>query len=198
MRRTAVVVWSVVGLLAGVTPARAQLSIDARRTGMGGVSLGRDGTLSRYNPAYHAVPSRSGRTAKLTIPIPLGLIQALKDSAAFDIHKPYFNPIALADYVLHPPLFLEVKKVPTPTNDVEFTIGKNALLVNLGSSAQLVPTDRFSFGGESRLMDIGPTIKGVHVGVLVWEDHEVGFQLGDSLLRFLKLQDSAHTNTSPV
>jgi hypothetical protein len=186
----------VVVFFAGVTPAHAQLSVDARRTGMGGVSLGRDGTLSRYNPAYHAVPSREGRTAKLTIPIPLGLIQALKDSAAFDIHQTYFNPIALADYILHPPLFLEVKKVPTPTNNVEFTIGKDQLLVDLGASAQLVPTDRFSFGGESRLMDIGPTIKGVHVGVLVWEDHEVGFQLGDTLLGFLRKKDPARTNTS--
>jgi hypothetical protein len=192
----AVVVWSVIGLLAGVTPARAQFTFDARRMGMAGVSLGRDGSLSRYNPAYHAVPARQGGSAKLTIPIPPGTFQALKDSAALAIHKPYFIPIALADYVLHPPLFYEIKKVPTPTNDVEFTIGKDSLLVDLGASAQLVPTDRFSFGGESRLMDIGPTIKGVHLGVLVWEDHELGFQLGDSLLGFLKQQHPARTNTS--
>ena len=195
MRRTAVIGWSLVGLLAWTAPAHAQLSFDARRTGMAGVSLGRDGALSRYNPAYHAVPERQGRSAKFTIPIPLGLIQALKDSAAFDIHKPYFNPIALADYVLHPPLYYEIKKVPQPTNDVEFTIGKDSLVVDLGASAQLVPTDRFSFGGLSRLMDIGPTIKGVHVGVLVWEDHEVGFQLGDTLLQFLRQAQPARANT---
>ncbi len=197
MRRTAVIGWSLVGLLAWTVPAHAQLSFDARRTGMAGVSLGRDGALSRYNPAYHAVPPREGgsRSAKFTIPIPLGLLQASKDSAAFNVHKSYFNPIALADYVLHPPLFLEVKKVPTPTNDVTFTIGANALLVDLGPSAQLVPTDRVAFGGESRLMDIGPTIKGFHVGALVWEDHEVGIQLDSALLGFLRRQDSARTNT---
>lgn len=195
MRRTAVVVWSLVGLLAGALPAHAQLSLDARRTGMAGVSLGRDGALSRYNPAYHAVPARKGVSAKFTIPIPLGIFQALKDSAAFDVNKPYFNPIALADYILHPPIFYEIKKVPEPTNNVEFTIGKDSLLVNLGASAQLVPTDRFSFGGESRLMDIGPTIKGVHLGVLVWEDHEVGFQLDSALLGFLREQHPARTNT---
>lgn len=195
MRRAVVLAGSVVGLLAGAAPARAQLSFDARRTGMAGVSLSRDGALGQYNPAYHAVPARSGRSAKLTIPIPLGLFQVLKDSAAFDVHKSYFNAIALAEYVLHPPLFLEVKKVPEPTNDVEFTIGRNALLVDLGSSARLVPTDRFGFGGESRLFDIGPTIKGVHVGVSGWEDHEVGFRLDSALLGFLRLQDSARTNT---
>ncbi|HEV8305532.1 MAG TPA: hypothetical protein VGQ25_11255, partial [Gemmatimonadales bacterium] len=61
------------GWLVGMTPAaRAQLSFDARRTGMGGVSLGRDGALGRFNPAYQAVPARQGRNAKFTIPIPLG------------------------------------------------------------------------------------------------------------------------------
>lgn len=196
MRRTAVIGWSLVGLLAWTVPAHAQLSFDARRTGMAGVSLSRDGALSRYNPAYHAVPQRAGRSAKFTIPIPLGLFQVLKDSAAFDIHKSYFNPIALADYILHPPLYYEIKKVPEPTNNVEFTIGKDSLVVDLGASSQLVPTDRFSFGGSSRLMDIGPTIKGFHVGVLLWEDHEVGFQLGDTLLQFLRQKVPAKTNTS--
>lgn len=195
MRRTAVIGWSLVGLLVWTAPAHAQLSFDARRTGMAGVSLSRDGALSRYNPAYHAVPRRQGRSAKLTIPIPLGLIQVLKDSAAFDIHKPYFNPIALADYILHPPLYYSIKKPPEPTNNVEFTIGKDSLVVDLGASAQLVPTDRFSFGGSSRLMDIGPTIHGFHVGALVWEDHEVGFQLGDTLLQFLRKSAPARTNT---
>lgn len=196
MRRAVVVAWSVFWIVVAAAPARAQLSFDARRTGMAGVSLGRDGTLGRYNPAYRAVPDREGRSAKLTIPVPLGLFQVLKDSAAFDFDSSYFNPIALANYILHPPLFLEVKKSPTPTNDVEFTIGRDSLIVDLGSAAQLVPTDRFGFGGASRLADIGPTIKGLHVGVLVWEDHEVGFQLGDTLQRFLREQDPARTNTT--
>jgi hypothetical protein len=124
------------------------------------------------------------------------LIQALKDSQAFDVNSSYFNAIALANYVLHPPIFLEVKKVPTPTNDVEFTIGRDSLIVDLGKAAQLVPTDRFGFGSTSRLADIGVTIKGVHVGVLVWEEHDVGFQLGDTLLRFLRQKDPARTNTN--
>jgi hypothetical protein len=185
------------GALAGLAPAaRAQLSFDARKTGMAGVSLGRDGALGRFNPAYNAVPARAGRSAKVTIPIPLGLFQVLKDSAAFDFDSSYFNPLALVNYVLHPPLFYEVKKVPIPTNDVEFTIGRDLLIVDLGLASQLVPTDRFGFGGVSRLMDVGTTIKGVHFGVLLWEDHEVGFQLGDTLLQFLRQQDPARTNTT--
>lgn len=183
--------------VAGLAPAaRAQLSFDARRTGMAGVSLGRDGALARFNPAYAAVPARSGRNAKVTIPLPLGLFQVLKDSTAFDFDSSYFNPIALANYILHPPLFYEIKKVPTPTNDVEFTIGRDSLIVDLGKAAQLVPTDRFGFGGTSRLADLGFTIKGVHIGALVWEEHDVGFQLGDTLLRFLRQADPARINTT--
>ena len=196
VRITLVVVCTTGWLLAGATSARAQLSTDARRTGMAGVSLSRDGALGRFNPAYSAVPAREGRSAKVTIPIPLGLFQVLKDSTAFDFDSSYFNPIALANYILHPPIFLEIKKAPTPINDVEFTIGRDSLIVDLGSAGQLVPTDRFGFGGASRPMDLGVTIKGVHVGVLAWEDHEVGFQLGDTLLRFLRQRDPARTNTA--
>ncbi len=197
MRHRVVLLVSAVWFLGLGPAARAQfLSFDARRTGMAGVSLGRDGSLTRFNPAYSAVPARAGRSAKVTIPIPLGLFQVLKDSTAFDFDSSYFNPIALVNYILHPPLFLEVKKAPTPTNDVEFTIGRDSLIVDLGSAAQLVPTDRFGFGGMSRLADIGVTVKGVHVGVLLWEEHDVGFQLGDTLLRFLRQKDPARTNTT--
>ena len=196
MRFTLVVACTAGWLLAGAASARAQLSFDARRTGMAGVSLSRDGALGRFNPAYGAVPAREGRSAKFTIPIPLGLIQALKDSTAFDFDSSYFNPIALANYILHPPIFLEIKKAPTPVNDIEFTIGRDSLIVDLGLAGQLVPTDRFGFGGASRPMDLGVTIKGVHVGVLAWEDHEVGFQLGDTLLRFLRQRDPARTTTT--
>ena len=105
MRHRLVLLLSAGWLVALAPAGRAQLSFDARRTGMAGVSLSRDGALGRFNPAYNAVPARHGRSAKLTIPIPLGLFQVLKDSAAFDFHKSYFNPIALVNYILHPPLF---------------------------------------------------------------------------------------------
>ena len=196
MRLRLALALSAGALLAGAVPARAQLSYDARRTGMAGATLSRDGELGRFNPAYHAVPARGRQGAKLTIPIPLGLIQALNDSVAFDFDSSYFNPIALVYYILHPPLLYEVKKLPTPTNDVEFTIGQDSLIVDLGSAAQLVPTDRVGFGGTSHLTDIGTTIKGVHVGVVLWVNRELGYELGDTLQRFLREADPARTNTT--
>jgi len=65
----------VLVLLGGAAaPVRAQwLVTDARRIGMGGLSLGRSGSLERYNPAYRAVDARADRRGqpKVTIPIPL-------------------------------------------------------------------------------------------------------------------------------
>jgi hypothetical protein len=195
VRSTLVGCW-VVGLLAGAAaPARAQFSYDARRIGMGGLSLSRDGNLRRYNAAYRAVPNRHGDHAKLTIPIPLGLIQALKDSAAFDFDSSYFNPLELANLILNPPLFLEVRKAPTATNDVTFTIGRNALVIDLGAARQLVPTDAIGLGGSSRFLDLGLTIKGVHAGVMAFLQEDIGFTLGDTLRNFLRNADSARVRT---
>src|SRR5439155_413485 len=96
-----------------------------------GAGLGLDqGSLRRYNAAYRAVPGRAGQRGrpKLTIPIPLGLIQFfhdhplsnIKNDPAFNHDSAGFNPVELLNTFLNPPLFLEVKKAPTPTNDVVF------------------------------------------------------------------------------
>jgi hypothetical protein len=186
-------------------PARAQFSFDARRVGMGGVSLTRDGNLRRYNPAYRAVKDRPGSgNAKLTIPVPLGLIQffhdhpisKLGDDPMFNPDSAKFNPVELVNLVFNLPIFLEVKKAPTPTNDVTFTVGRNAFRVDLGAAQVLIPEDKFGLGGTSRLLDVGFGVKGFRFGVQGFENHDVGFVLGDSLRAFLKNADSARTNTT--
>src|SRR5205823_144113 len=177
---------------------------DARRIGMGGLTLDRS-NLRRYNAAYRAVPDQGGRRGepKATIPIPLGLIQFLHDhplsnistDPAFNRDSPGFNPVELANTLLNPPLFLEVKRAPTPTNDVVFGIGKNALRVDLGLTAKLVPEDELGIGGSSRPLDPEFAIKGVRIGVMGWLHDEGGFQLGDNLLGFLRDSMPADTNT---
>ena len=47
-----------VGLCALAAPLRAQ-TIDARLVGLGGLHLGRSGSLMRYNAAYRAVQPES-------------------------------------------------------------------------------------------------------------------------------------------
>ncbi|PYO97078.1 MAG: hypothetical protein DMD60_08090 [Gemmatimonadetes bacterium] len=203
--RILVVGFGLVVLVGGAAaPAAGQwLVTDARRIGMGGLSLGRSGSLERYNPAYRAVDARADRRGqpKVTIPIPLGIIQFLHDhphlssDPAFDPKSTGFNPILVANTILNLPLYLEVKKAPTPTNDVAFTIGRNFLMVNLGQAATLVPEDQFGISGSSRPLDPGFGFKGFRVGVMGWLHDDVAFELGDRLLGFLRDSQPADTNT---
>ncbi len=173
MRTGAVALALVVLVAASARPARAQFSFDARRIGMGGVSLTRDGNLRRYNPAYRAVKNRPGSgNAKLTIPVPLGLIQFFHDhpinklgsDPMFDPKDSLFNPVELVNLVFNLPIFLEVRKAPTPTNDVTFTVGRNAFALDLGAAQVLIPEAEFGLGGTSRLLDVGFGIKGFRFG----------------------------------
>src|SRR5439155_484168 len=166
--RTFVVGFGLVVLMAGAAaPAGGQwLGTDARRIGMGGLSLGRSGSLVRYNPAYRAVSTKAERRGqpKVTIPIPLGIIQFLHDhphlssDPAFDPKSRGFNPILVVNTILNLPLYLEVKKAPTPTNDIAFVIGKDELMVNLGRAASLVPEDQFGIGGANPVTPDGRTL----------------------------------------
>ncbi len=171
--RTFVLGFGLVVLLGGAAaPAAAQwLVTDARRIGMGGLTLGRSGSVARYNPAYRAVQTQAARHGqpKVTIPIPLGIIQFLHDhphlssDPAFDPKSSGFNPILVANTILNLPLYLEVKQAPTPTNDVIFTVGDTVLIVNLGQAANLVPQDQFGISGSSRPLDPGFGFKGARV-----------------------------------
>lgn len=205
--RTGVVALALAVLaVAPVRPARAQFSTDARRVGMGGVSLTREGALQRFNPAYRAVKARpegGGATPRFTIPIPLGLIDFLRDhpigqwdtDPLFNPDSAAFNPVELMNLVLNPPIFYEIKKVPTPTNDVEFTIGKNAFVIDLGAAQALIPEDEFGMGSTSRLADVGFGFAGFNVGVVGFLHYEVGFTFDDALRGVLKEADSVAPNT---
>jgi len=198
---------AVAVLLVVVCPsAWGQFSTDARTVGMGGLHLRRGSGLERYNPAYRGVPDRdpSARTEpKTTVPIPLGMIDFLKDhpigdwgnDPLFDFTSPSFNPIATLDVILHPPLFIEVKKISPLVNNVEFTIGKNELIVDLGATQRVIPADQFGMASTGRLADFGFGLKGARIGLMGWTRYEVGLELGDTLLAFLKQAVPAQSNT---
>lgn len=193
--RIAAVHVGLVALVLSAAPLRGQgLFTDARLVGMGGVSLGRDNRLERFNAAYRSVPKRAGVShgPKFTIPIPLGLIQFLSDHSLsskdplFNPDSAAFNPIELVNLILNPPLFYELKKAPTPTNDVAVGIGRDSLQIDLGAAQTLVPADQFGIAGSSRPIDIEPGFKGFRAGVMIWLHDDLEFQLGDTLLAFLK------------
>ena len=187
----------LVVLTAAAVPARAQFSFDARRIGMAGVSMHRDGDLQRYNAAYRAAPKGKNDQGGFTIPIPLGIIQALKDSnITFNTKDSNFNAIAIANLILNPPIFYQIKKPPTPTNDIAIGVGKDSLQIDLGLAKTLIPQDRFAFGGSSRLMDIGFGIKGLRLSVFAFIEEDIGADLSDSLRAFLRDGHQAHDTTS--
>jgi len=206
VRTGAVALAFVLVLAATPRPARAQFSLDARRIGMGGVSLSRDGNLRRYNPAYRAVKDRpsTGGEPKFTMPVPFGLIKFFKDhplnqlgsDPTFDPKSSAFNPFELMNAIFNPPIFYEVKEAPTPTNDVEFTIGRDTLIINLHEARVLIPEQEFGLGGTSRLLDAGFGVKGFRFSVQGFENHDVAFLLGDELRAFLRDTVTADTNTT--
>ena len=195
MRTGVVAVALALLVLAPLRSARAQFSFDARRYGMGGVSLSRDGNARRFNPAYRALKTNSQATGtpKFSIPVPLGLIDFFKKhpinqlshDSIFDPKSPAFNPFELTNLIFNPPIFYEVKKSPLPTNNVEFTIGKNQLIMNLGGSRVLIPEQDFGLGSTSRLFDAGVGFGGFHVGVMGFLQYDVAFTLDSALRRAL-------------
>ena len=83
------------------------------------------------------------------------------------------------------PIFYEIKKAPTPTNDVEFTIGRNQLVVDLGATKVLIPESDFGLGTTSRLFDAGVGFAGFNVGVMGFLQYDVEFALDTTLRKFL-------------
>ena len=196
--RTAVVALTLAVLV--LAPARtthAQVSFDARRLGMGGVSLGRDGNARRYNPAYRAVKNRSaGGTGqpKITIPVPIGLydffrehpINQLTHDPTFDPNSPTFNPIELVNLILNPPIFVDIRRPPAPTNDVEFTVGKNQLIMNLGQTRVIIPDQSFGLGTSGRLLDMGFNVGGFNASIMAFVHYDLSLTLDSALRSVLK------------
>ena len=197
MRTGVVALTLAVLVLAPARTAHAQISFDARRLGMGGVSLGRDGNARRYNPAYRAVKNRSGGgtgAPKITIPIPIGLydffrehpINQLTHDPAFHPDSAGFNPVELLNLVLNPPIFLDIRRPATPTNNVEFTIGKNQLIMNLGQTRVIIPDQSFGFGTSGRLLDMGFNVGGFNVSVMGFVHYDLSLTLDSALRSVLK------------
>jgi len=195
--RTAGIALTLAALVLVPRAADAQLSFDARRLGMGGVSLGRDGNARRYNPAYRAVKNLSGGgtgAPRITIPVPLGLydffrehpINQLTNDPAFNPDSAAFNPIELLNLVLNPPVFLDIRKPPTPTNDIEFTIGKNQLIMNLGQTRVLIPDHSFGFGTSGRLVDMGFGFGGFNLSIMGFVHYDLSLTLDSALRSVLK------------
>ncbi|MGH7545813.1 MAG: hypothetical protein ACREKI_06485 [Gemmatimonadota bacterium] len=173
--------------------ASAQTYIDARRMAMGGLFMKRD-EITRYNVAYRAVPHTEGE-ARVTIPIPVGLLQLASDAPEFDPQDSTFNAFEILDLILNPPLYLELREATVPESDVEVSVGKDFLQIDLGAAQDYIPDDGFSMGSSSRPLDVGGGVAGLHFGVSGFVHHELDVGLSDNLRAFLKEAAPAETNT---
>src|SRR3989442_10866580 len=107
-----------------------------------------------------------------------------------------FNPAALLNVIFNPPIFYDVKNAPTPTNDVQVTIGRSQLIVDLGATKVLIPEQDFGLGTTSRLLDAGVGFAGFHVGVMGFLQYDVKFTLDSTLRNFLTNDSTARPNTN--
>ncbi|HUL03781.1 MAG TPA: hypothetical protein VLV16_11190 [Gemmatimonadales bacterium] len=188
--------------LVGVLPVAFMLAVASASAQVpGSTAYFQPGTLARYNAAYRSVPMRGGRQMpSITIPLPLGLVQFfndhphLEDDPMFNPDSTGFNPVQILNLIFNLPINLELKKPPTPTNDVFIGIGKDSLQVDLGAAKVLIPQDEVGFGGVTRVSDIGWGMKGFRVSVMGWIQEEIKFALGDTLIAFFNGQP-AQNNT---
>jgi hypothetical protein len=131
---------------------------------------------------------------KITIPIPIGLydffrehpINQLTHDPAFHPDSAAFNPVELLNLVLNPPIFLDIRRPATPTNNVEFTIGKNQLIMNLGQTRVIIPDQSFGVGTSGRLLDMGFNVGGFNASVMGFVHYDLSLTLDSALRSVLK------------
>lgn len=173
--------------------ASAQTYVDARRMAMAGLLMKRD-EIVRYNVAYRAAP-RTPQESRVTIPIPIGILQLAGDPPTFDPQHSTFNAFELLDLALNPPLYLELREAPVPNSDVELTVGKNELRLDLADAQAYIPADDFTLGAYSRPLDVGFGVSGFRVGVSGFIHNEMEVDLSDNLRAFLREADPATPDT---
>jgi len=135
--------------LAG-TPAGAQV-LDARRLGMGGVTLSDNGG-GTSNVAFRAVP-RGEATG--SIPLPIGLIQFATDVPTFDPNDSTFNVYEIMNLAMSPPLTLRLGGPDEASGDVSIYVAQDSLRIDLQDVRRVVPKESMRTGGVSHLFAVG-------------------------------------------
>ena len=135
---------AVVLMLAAVSGMAFGQSLNARRTGMGGVLLPGGGPGSdAINVAYHAVPPAPNASSEMSLPI--GLVPLLTDPPTLDPQDADFNVYDLANKLYNPPWNLQLVEPDQPSSDVVVSLGRDYLGVQLGEIASLLHVDRMRF-----------------------------------------------------
>jgi len=192
MNRLAMVIVAALVLMP-VHAANSQ-TLDARRTGMGSVSLASGGPSSQTsNVAYRAVPALPHRSAGFSLPI--GLIATLSNLPTFDPDDPEFNVYEIANLAYNMPWNLQLTSPTVPSNDIVVSVGRNSLAVELGEVGDIFPEDGSTFGTVSRLPTLGFGVSSFFVGASGLVDFENTLSLSPQLHAALANGDAFEPNT---
>lgn len=183
-------------LCAGAGVAQGQ-SLNARRTGMGGVLLPGGGPGSDpVNVAYRAVPPAAGGSSEL--PLPIGLLPLIQNPPVFDSKDPEFNVYKLANQLYNPPWNLQLVEPETPSSDIVVSLGRDYLALQLGEVANVFPEDGSRFGGVAHFPAFGLALRNFFANVSAVTHVENDLNLNQSLLAALKDGEPFRPNTEYV
>ncbi len=150
---------------------------------MGGILLPSHGESYIANPAYLMAREDS----PFIVPIPLGLFAFLGDLPEFDPDSKDFDAIELANLLLNPPFYLELRDLSHEDSTTIFIdIGENHLIADLDNLKDFMPRDPIDTGllGFQQPRP-GFAIRGVHVGFSPFLTVEGRFELSENLERAL-------------
>ena len=155
---------ALAGLLLSASPASVNaISFDARRIAMGGTLLPFHSESYINNPAYLEVKENS----PLTIPIPIGLFVFLSDIPTFDSHSEDFDAVELANFLLNPPFYLELRDQKTnDSTEIFIDLAQDYLMVDMDNLQKYMPIGPVETGlFDIRQPRVGYTFKDIHFGI---------------------------------
>ncbi|HEY7729115.1 MAG TPA: hypothetical protein VID50_11765 [Candidatus Eisenbacteria bacterium] len=154
----------IFGVMVAESPAQGQI-LNARRLGMGGVTLSDQGGASA-NVAFRAVP-RGDATG--SVPLPVGLLQFASDVPTFDPGDSTFNVFEILNLAMNPPLTLKLSGPDETSGDISIYVAQDSLQIDLQDVRRVVPKSSMRSGGVYHLFGVGKTLGHVfvHAGPLV-------------------------------
>ena len=185
---------AVTCLLCSLAGAASGQSLNARRTGMGGVLLPGGGSgNAAVNVAYQAVPSAPGSSYDL--PLPIGLLPLINNPPVFDAKDPEFNVYDLANKLYNPPWNLQLVTPETPSSDIVISLGRDYLALQLGEVANVFPEHGSKFGGVAHFPAVGLGVRKFFANVTAVTHVENDLNLNEPLLASLRNGEAFRTQT---
>ena len=150
---------------------------------MGGVLLPSNGESYIANPAY--LPIRE--ETPFVVPIPLGLFAFLGNLPEFDPDARDFDAIELANLLINPPFYLELRDLSQEDSTTIFIdIAEDYLVADLDNLKDFMPKDPIDTGLYNLEQPRpGLTFTGVHIAFSPFLFVEGRFELSDALERAL-------------